>query len=118
MREVPRTVRNPEEHDLPAIRASIEAFGVVVASELDERTGRLVVGHGRLQILKEMAAAGESPPESVLIADDGTWLPPIVRGWSSRSDADAEAYLTANNPHHREGQLGGADARRGPRRRT
>jgi 3',5'-cyclic AMP phosphodiesterase CpdA len=44
-----------------------------------------------------MAAAGESPPEGVLVDDDGTWLPPIVRGWSSRSDADAEAYLIANN---------------------
>lgn len=44
-----------------------------------------------------MAAGQVSPPEGVLIDDDGTWLPPIVRGWSSRSDADAEAYLIANN---------------------
>ncbi|MFI6182558.1 hypothetical protein ACIA8R_44015 [Nonomuraea sp. NPDC051191] len=94
---IPRAVRNPKEHDLPAIRTSIEEFGCVIAGELDERTGRLVVGHGRLQVLEEMAAEGESPPEGVLIDDDGTWLPPIVRGWSSRSDADAEAYLIANN---------------------
>ncbi|MEU5863525.1 hypothetical protein ABZ815_20310 [Nonomuraea sp. NPDC047529] len=94
---IPRAVRNPKEHDLPAIRRSIEEFGCVIAGELDERTGRLVVGHGRLQVLEEMAAAGESPPEGVLVDDDGTWLPPIVRGWSSRSDADAEAYLIANN---------------------
>ncbi|MEV3981746.1 hypothetical protein [Nonomuraea sp. NPDC049758] len=94
---IPRAVRNPKEHDLPTIRRSVEEFGCVIAGELDERTGRLVVGHGRLQVLEEMAAEGESPPEGVLIDDDGTWLPPIVRGWSSRSDADAEAYLIANN---------------------
>ncbi|MGI5290900.1 hypothetical protein ACQEVF_47360 [Nonomuraea polychroma] len=97
LQEIPRAVRNPKEHDLPAIRASIEAFGAIVAGELDERTGRLVVGHGRLQVLEEMAADKVSPPEGILVDDDGTWLVPIVRGWSSRSDADAEAYLVANN---------------------
>ncbi|MEU4511756.1 hypothetical protein AB0G05_19870 [Nonomuraea wenchangensis] len=97
LHEIPRAVRNPKEHDLPGIRTSIEAFGCIVAGELDERTGRLVVGHGRLQVLKQMAADKVSPPEGILVDDDGTWLVPIVRGWSSRSDADAEAYLIANN---------------------
>ncbi|AQZ62760.1 unnamed protein product [[Actinomadura] parvosata subsp. kistnae] len=97
LHDIPRAVRNPKEHDLPAIRTSIEEFGCVIAGELDERTGRLVVGHGRLQVLEEMSAEQESPPEGVLVDDDGTWLVPIVRGWSSRSDADAEAYLIANN---------------------
>lgn len=96
LHEIPRVVRNPKEHDLPGIRTSIEAFGAVVAGELDERTGRLFVGHGRLQVLEEVAAEQVSPPEGVLV-DDGAWLVPIVRGWSSRSDADAEAYLIANN---------------------
>jgi ParB-like chromosome segregation protein Spo0J len=94
---IPRAVRNPKEHDLEAIRRSVEAFGCIVAGELDERTGRLVVGHGRLQVLEAMAADKVSPPEGVLVDDDGTWKVPIVRGWSSRSDADAEAYLIANN---------------------
>ncbi|MGW6499353.1 hypothetical protein [Nonomuraea angiospora] len=97
LHEIPRAVRNPKEHDLPGIRTSIEAFGCIVAGELDERTGRLVVGHGRLQVLEQMAADKASPPEGILVDDDGTWLVPIVRGWSSRSDADAEAYLIANN---------------------
>ncbi|MFI9847563.1 hypothetical protein ACIHFD_61850 [Nonomuraea sp. NPDC051941] len=95
--EIARAVRNPKEHDLPAIRKSIEKFGCTVAGELDERTGRLVAGHGRLLVLDEMASEGKSPPEGVKVADDGTWLPPILRGWSTRSDADAEGYLIANN---------------------
>ncbi|MGN9845885.1 hypothetical protein ACTMTI_47980 [Nonomuraea sp. H19] len=95
--EITRAVRNPKEHDLPAIRKSVEAFGCTLAGELDERTGRLVAGHGRLHILDEMAAEGNSPPEGVKVGDDGTWLVPILRGWTSRSHADAEAYLVAAN---------------------
>src|SRR4029079_8987341 len=26
-----------------------------------------------------------------------TWLMPVIRGWASRSDADAEAYVVASN---------------------
>ncbi|MGW4794659.1 hypothetical protein ACWEPC_19845 [Nonomuraea sp. NPDC004297] len=95
--EIVRAVRNPKEHDIPTIRKSIEKFGCTIAGELDDRTGRLVAGHGRLLVLEQMQAEGKSPPEGVKVADDGVWLPPILRGWSSRSDADAEAYLAANN---------------------
>lgn len=95
--EIARAVRNPKEHDLAAIRKSIEAFGCTLAGELDERTSRLVAGHGRLHVLNEMASEGKSPPEGIKVSDDGTWLVPILRGWTSRSDADAEAYLVAAN---------------------
>ena len=44
-----------------------------------------------------MAGESKSPPEDVKIGDDGVWLVPILRGWTSRSDADAEAYLVAAN---------------------
>ncbi|MEV0236894.1 hypothetical protein [Nonomuraea sp. NPDC050786] len=95
--EIARAVRNPKEHDLPTIRKSIQKWGCTLAGELDDRTGRLVAGHGRLLVLEELVADGASPPEGVKIGDDGVWLVPILRGWSSRSDADAEGYLVANN---------------------
>lgn len=104
--DIPSAARNAKDHDLAAIRASIETFGCVVAGEIDERTGRLVVGHGRKEVLTAMAASGSTPPEGVRLGEDGTWLVPIVRGWSSRSDADAEAYLIANN---RTSEKGGWD---------
>ncbi|MFC7641472.1 hypothetical protein ACFQX6_11125 [Streptosporangium lutulentum] len=66
----------------------------------------LVVGHGRKEVLTAMVDSGSTPPEGVRLAEDGTWLVPIVRGWSSRSDADAEAYLIANN---RTSEKGGWD---------
>lgn len=107
--DVARADRNPKEHDLPAIRHSVETFGCTIAGMLDERTGRLVSGHGRLAVLELMCDEGAAPPEGVRAAPaGGGWLVPIVRGWSSRSDAEATAYLIAAN---RTGELGGWDDR-------
>jgi len=100
---------NPREHDIPSLRRSINRFGFVDVPELDERTGQLVAGHGRLAALTEMRADGEAPPAGVQLAGDGGWLVPIQRGWASRSDAEAMAYLVGNNRHtelarwHRQG---------------
>lgn len=104
---IPRAARNPKAHSLQPIRASIEKFGCTVAGVLDERTGRLVAGHGRLASLTAMQDDGVHPPEGVT-ADGDDWLVPIVRGWSSRSDAEAEAYLVADN---RLSEVGGWDDR-------
>jgi hypothetical protein len=105
--DIPRADRNPKAHDRPKIRASIEKFGCTWAGLLDERTGRLVAGHGRLAVLTDMRSAGVHPPDGVA-ERDGEWLIPIVRGWASRSDAEAEAYLIADN---RLSEIGGWDHR-------
>lgn len=94
--DIPRAAKNPKEHDLATIRQSIEDFGATVAGILDERTGRLVAGHGRLAVLEQMRDAGEDPPAGVQV-NNGTWLAPIVRGWASASDTAASAYLVADN---------------------
>lgn len=97
---------NPKGHTIDSVRASINRFGYVAPMIVDERTGRLVVGHGRLESLKARRAAGEDPPEGIVVDDTGHWRAPVVRGWSSRSDADAAAYLVADN---RYTELGGWD---------
>jgi hypothetical protein len=89
--------RNPHQHDKEMIAGSISRFGIVSLPVVDERTGRLVAGHGRLNDWRERRDAGEQPPDGLDIDDDGRWLVPVVRGWASRSDADAEAYLVADN---------------------
>lgn len=94
--DIPRAIRNPKAHQTASIRRSIEAFGCTWAGLLDERTGRLVAGHGRLATLTAMRDDGVHPPEGV-VDDDGDWLVPILRGWASRSDAEAQAYLVADN---------------------
>lgn len=97
---------NPKEHQIDNVRASIDRFGYVAPMIIDDRTGRLVVGHGRLESLQARRDAGESPPEGIQTDDTGRWLAPVIHGWSSRSDADAAAYLVLDN---RQTELGGWD---------
>lgn len=93
--ELKAAKRNPKGHS-DDIGGSIERFGYVEPIVLDERTGRLVAGHGRLQALRVRQQKGEPPPEGV--REKGTqWLVPVLRGWGSRSDTEAEAYLLASN---------------------
>jgi hypothetical protein len=104
--EVLRAPRNPKSHNAEVIAASMSRFGIVELPALDERTGRLVAGHGRLSDWQHRRDAGEDPPEGVQVDAEGRWLVPVNRGWSSRSDADAEAYLIVSN---RSTELGGWD---------
>lgn len=131
--QIPPATRNPKSHDLAALVLSIAQFGYTDPSMLDERTGRLVGGHGRLEAVRAIRAyhegghlgarkagynlpattwetyrgiaADAAPPEGVT-ATDGGWLVPVVRGWSSADDAEAEALLVALN---RMTELGGWD---------
>lgn len=98
--------RNPKDHDLGAIHGSVARFGYVEPMVMDERTERLVAGHGRLETLRAMKADGQHPPEGVQLGPKGEWLVPVLRGWSSRTDAEAQAYLLASN---RTTELGGWD---------
>lgn len=95
--QVEAALRNPKLHAEAEIRASIDRFGLAELPLLDERTGRLVAGHGRLDQVAAMRTDGQDPPDGVRLAQNGEWLVPIVRGWASRSDAEADSYLVASN---------------------
>lgn len=89
---------NPKSHDTDGIARSITTHGFTEPPLLDERTGRLVAGHGRLDDLRARKGGGGNPPAGVQVdADTGDWLVPVVRGWSSTDDAHAAAYLAASN---------------------
>jgi hypothetical protein len=88
--------RNPKTHEVALINQSMTRFGVAELPLLDERTGKLVAGHGRLKALREMHEKGEPAPKDVTVVD-GEWLVPVQRGWASKDDAAAEAYLIASN---------------------
>lgn len=88
---------NPKEHDLPGIGASMRRFGYTDPMMVDERTGRLVRGHGRREELLSMKQAGSEPPLRVQVREDGEWLVPVVRGVSFNSDDEALAYSLADN---------------------
>jgi DNA modification methylase len=91
-----RAPRNPKTHDIGLIRQSFSRFGYVESIVVDEGTGRLVAGHGRLETLQRKKAAGEPAPERV-VEKQGEWFVPVLRGVKFASDADAEAYLLASN---------------------
>lgn len=88
--------RNPKKHADAEVRASIGRFGYIEPMVLDERTGSLVAGHGRRDALAGMKAAGQAAPAGVKL-EGGEWLVPVLRGWGSVSDQEAEAYLLASN---------------------
>jgi hypothetical protein len=89
---------NPKLHSLPELRASYERFGFADAIIVDERTDKLVSGHGRVEALLAMFEAGEEPPEGItLMGGDADWLVPVQRGWASKSDREARAFLIAAN---------------------
>ena len=94
--ELARADRNPKKHDDAGIRASFGQFGYVEPVVIDERTGKLVAGHGRVENLEAAKAAGEDPPEGVIVKGS-EWTVPVVRGWSSENDMQADAYLVASN---------------------
>jgi hypothetical protein len=92
-----RDPRNPKGHADADIRHSLGRFGYTEPVMLDERTGRLIAGHGRIENLDQRRTAGQHPPDGIVIAADGTWTIPVTRGWASRSDEEAAAYLVTSN---------------------
>ncbi len=98
--------QNPKLHH-PHLVRSVERFGFADALVMDERTQRIVAGHGRLEGLRQMQESGARPPAGVKINGDGEWCVPVQRGWASSSDAEARAFLLA---HNAVGEAGGWDA--------
>lgn len=97
---------NPKSHAEKDLDASLARWGYTEPVLLDERTGKLVAGHGRLAGLVAREARGAEPPDGVTVGEDGRWQIPVVRGWASKDDAEASAYLVASN---RLTTLGGWD---------
>lgn len=98
-----RWPRNPKEHDLGLLHGSFGRHGFVEPIIVDENSGRIVAGHGRLDTLQQLKASGKEPPRKVK-AKDGEWLVPIVRGNRWENPEDAESYLITSN---RSVELGG-----------
>jgi hypothetical protein len=88
--------RNPKLHAARDIDASITRFGFVEPIVMDERTGRLVAGHGRLEDLLTKQQGGGAPPDGIVVDEQGRWRVPVVRGWSSADDAEAAVRLVSD----------------------
>jgi hypothetical protein len=88
--------KNPKDHDIGEIDGSINQWGFRGALLFDERSRRLVAGHGRLETLEQKKERGEDPPAG-MVERGGEWYIPVLRGERFDSDADVEAYIVADN---------------------
>lgn len=94
---IARWPRNPKEHDLDAIESSMVRFGYTLPMVRDERTGRLVAGHGRLEVLLRMRDRGDPAPKRIVVDAAGRWRAPVLLGISFDTEEEAEAYLLVDN---------------------
>lgn len=88
---------NPKTHHPTDIAASYATLGTIDLITRDDRTGYTISGHGRTKALNYLYNAGEPPPEGITVDADGTWLVPVVTGWSSKDDNHARAALVTLN---------------------
>jgi hypothetical protein len=101
--DLPDAEVNPKNHDIHAIARSIKKFGVAETAVLDERTGRVLHGHGRRDALRLLRDTTTKIPDGVEVRADGTWLIPVLRGWESADDDHAHATALALNRHTEQG---------------
>ena len=88
--------RNPKRHAGERIRASLRRFGIGEWPVVDDRTDRMVAGHGRVNELRNLERAGGAPPKGVTLTEQGRWQVPVTL-WTSADDAEAETYLLTSN---------------------
>ena len=98
--------KNPKDHDIAEIIKSINRFGFVQPLLINETTGKLVAGHGRLEALKEIKDRGFLKPNGITSQKD-IWYVPTIRNVSFEDDQEAEAYIIADK---RLVELGGWDS--------
>jgi DNA modification methylase len=87
--------RNPKEHKLDGIIASLRRFGFVVPPMLDTTSGVLVAGHGRCEALQRMKDAGEDPPGRIVRSADDWIVPAFSTAFAD--DEERDAYVIADN---------------------
>lgn len=96
LHELRKLERNPKLHS-PDIEKSYERFGYVDPVIIDEGSGKLVAGHGRVERLEIMQDEGKTPPERIKVSSEGAWLVPVIRGVAFDSQDQAEEYGVTSN---------------------
>ena len=88
---------NPKEHNIGEIIQSIKRFGFVELPVVNDTTGFLVAGHGRVTALQFMYQDAEELPKYIEVEKDTKeWLVPTLHV-TFDTDIEAKAYLIASN---------------------
>lgn len=90
-----RWADNPKDHDVGLMHELYEAFGFVAPLGVNDANGELLWGHGRVKTALQRKAAGDPPPERVVVRD-GDWCLPVVRGVSMDPEK-GHRYAIADN---------------------
>lgn len=88
---------NPKMHFLQGIEKSVSRFGYVTPIVVDDASGFVAAGHGRIEALSAMKASGSAPPERVKLLPGGDWGVPVLRGVSFKDDVVFTRYAMAAN---------------------
>jgi hypothetical protein len=96
LQELRKLERNPKLHS-PDIEKSYERYGYVDPVIIDEGSGKLVAGHGRVERLETMQEEGKSPPDRIKMDSTGAWLVPVIRGVAFKSEEQAEEFGVTSN---------------------
>ena len=86
--------RNPKAHNLGDIHQSLNRFGFVGVVIVNDVTGHVVAGHGRIEALRQKKVAGADAPEGIQ-ANPDDWYIPTER--ISVSEKEEEALAIALN---------------------
>ena len=88
--------RNPKLHSAK-IDDSFAEYGYVEPVLIDEGSGKLVAGHGRLERLEKQYGLEMEPPSRIKVHSDGSWMVPVIRGVTFDSPTKAEEYGITSN---------------------
>lgn len=97
IREVKGADYNPKQHDIGTLHQSMDRFGFIAPLIRNEASGKLVGGHGRIETLRQKFSFKEKAPKGIKVDDDGDWYVPVITGIEFQTDAEADAYLIADN---------------------
>lgn len=105
--EIQAEPRNPREHkSIQDVIDSIRRFGFVDPIIYDERTGKMIAGHGRVEALYFLRDKWLNDPEGewkipggITVDGQQQWSAPVVFGWASTDDNEATGLLIALNRH-------------------
>lgn len=78
-----RWPKNAKRHDMEFLGEAFAENGMAEFPTIDEGTGKIVAGNGRVEKLAEMKANGEDPPERIQVRGK-EWFVPTVRGMRLR----------------------------------
>ena len=88
--------KNPKTHKLDEIQKSMERFGYISPILIDERSGMIAAGHGRIDTLIQLKAENKPAPTQILVKKD-EWSVPVICGIEFKNEHELEAYLVADN---------------------